>query len=298
MSYIINLDEFKPMFLECVSKINIEVGFSLLFNPHKTNKTSNGSKVATDIRLQTSIGLQDYDIETVSNRKTNIYYDSIAKIITNPSSYMSGLNLNPPEESDYILSISDYYRGTQVNIKVEQRGIWIWKPNVELIDLINKVMPDYVQTMKEFTIDKSYIDYQPNLDSFNSELKSLFKAIANNVYFYNMYVSMDSKLVAKEYPHALDEFKKITTDEYCNYMNNVINDKETAFGFDVSFITWDTSLNINLYYNEYSSQIINNMEMRKLHVWKPYDKDIIIKRIKKMKKAGIVMKEDYLEEET
>jgi hypothetical protein len=38
------------------------------------------------------------------------------------------------------------------------------------------------------------------------------------------------------------------------------------------------------------------MEMRKLHVWKPEDKDIIIKRIKKMKKAGIVIKEDKEEE--
>jgi hypothetical protein len=296
MSYIINLDEFKPFFMECVTKMNVEVGFSLFFNPKKTSGSVNGSKIASDIRLQTSIGLIGYNNETVTDRKTNIYYDSVAKIVTNPSEYMSGLNLNPPDESDYILSISDYYRGTQVSIKIEQRGIWVWKPNVELIDLINNVMPEYVQTMKEFTPDKSFEDYHPKLETYNEALQSLFKTIVNNIYFYNIYVSMDAKLVALEYPTVYDGYKKITTDEYCKYMNNVINDKETAYGFDVSFITWDTPLNINLYYNEYSSQILRNMEKRKLHVWKADDKDLIIKRIKKMKKAGIVMKEDKEEE--
>jgi len=296
MSYIINLDEFKPFFLECVTKMNVEVGFSLLFNPKKISGSINGSKIASDIKLQTSIGLIGFNNETVTNRKTNIYYDSIAKIVTNPSQYMSGLNLNPPDESDYILSISDYYRGTQVSIKIEQRGIWVWKPNVELIDLINKVMPEFVQTMKEFTPGKPFSEYYPTTEKYNEPLQSLFKTIINNIFYYNIYVSMDAKLVALEYPTVYDGYKKITTDEYCKYMNNVINDKETAFGFDVSFITWDTPLNINLYYNEYSSQILRNMEKRKLHVWKADDKDIIIKRIKKMKKAGIVMKEDKEEE--
>jgi len=272
MSYIVNLDDFKPLFLDCVNKLDTEVGFSLFVNPNDLN----------DVKLQASIG---------SNKKAIIYYDTIVRIITNPTNYINGLNHNPPEESDYITSISEYFKGNQVSIKVEKRGIWVWKPNVELITLINKVMPEYILTLKEFTVDDLYEDSLQKLEDCNDELKSMFKAIVNNIFYYNMFLSLDEKLAKIEYPEPAQVYKKITLDEYYNYMANVLNDTEVAYGFDVSFIPWDTDLNINVYYNEFAGQTLNNMKDRKNHVWNPEDKDLFIKRVKKTKDLKIIQRE-------
>ena len=62
MSYIVNLDDFKPMFMDCVNKLDSEVGFSLYVNPEDLS----------DVKLQASIG---------SDKKAIIYYNSNIFII-------------------------------------------------------------------------------------------------------------------------------------------------------------------------------------------------------------------------
>ena len=272
MSYIVNLDDYKPLFMDCINKLDTEVGFSLFVNPNDLN----------EVTLQASIG---------ENKMAVVHYDTIVKIITNPSDYKDGLYYNPPKEFDFITSISDYFKGNQVSIKVEKRGIWVWKPNVELITLINKVMPEYILTLKEFTLDSTYEDSIPASTGFNDDLISLFQTMTRNIFYYNIFVSYDEKIAKNEYPYLEEVYKKrISLDEYYTYMTNILNDPEEAYGFDVSFVPWDTSLNINVYYNEFSEQILNNMKDRKNHIWYPEDKDLLIKRIKKTKDLKIVRK--------
>jgi hypothetical protein len=272
MSYIVNLDDFKPLFLDCVNKLEKEVGFSLFINPNDLN----------DVKLQASIG---------SNKKAIIYYNTVVRIITSPSNYINGQNFNPPEESDYITSISEYFKGNQVSIKIEKRGIWVWKPNVELISLVNRVMPEYISTLREFTLDDTYEETLQKPEHCNEALQSMFKTIVHNIFFYNAFVSRDEKLVKIEYPELSKVYKKLSLDDYYNYMSNVLNDTETAYGFDISFIPWETSLNINVYYNEFSGEILNNMIARNNHIWNPEDKDLLIKRVKKTKDLKIIRKE-------
>jgi hypothetical protein len=272
MSYIVNLDDFKPMFMDCVNKLDSEVGFSLYVNPEDLS----------DVKLQASIG---------SDKKAIIYYNSIVRIITNPNNYISGMNYNPPEEFDFITSISEYFKGNQVSIKVEKRGIWIWKPNFELIELITRVMPDYIYTLKEFTIDDTDEDSLQKLENCNPALQSMFKTIVNNIFFYNIFLSLDEKLAKVEYPGVSKVYKKITLNEYYDYIGNILNDKDTAYGFDISYIPWDANLNINVYYNEFSGRILNEMKNRNNHVWSPENKDLLIKRIKKKKDLKIIRKE-------
>ena len=272
MSYIVNLDDFKPMFMDCVNKLDTEIGFSLYVNPQDLN----------DVKLQASIG---------TNKKAIIYYNSIVRIITNPNNYISGMNYNPPEESDFITSISEYFKGNQVSIKVEKRGMWVWKPNLELIELITRVMPEYIYTLKEFTTDDTYEDSLQKLNDCNTELQSMFKAIVNNIFYYNMFLSLDEKLAKVEYPEPAKVYKNITLEEYYNYIGNILNDKDTAYGFDTSYIPWDTNLNINVYYNEFSGKILNEMKNRNNHIWSPEDKDLLIKRVKKTKDLKIIRKE-------
>lgn len=273
MSYIVNLDDYKPLFMDCINKLDSEVGFSLFVNPNDLN----------EVTLQASIG---------EDKKAVVHYDTIVKIITNPTDYKDGLYYNPPKDFDFITSISDYFKGNQVSIKVEKRGMWVWKPNVELITLINKVMPEYLLTLKEFTLNSTFDDVFPASTKFNNDLISLFKTITRNVFYYNIFVSYDEKIAKNEYPYLEEVYKKrISLDEYYNYMSNILNEKDVAYGFDISFVPWDTSLNINVYYNEFSEQILNNMKNRKNHIWYPEDKDLLIKRIKKTKDLKIVLKE-------
>ena len=63
MSYIVNLDDYKPLFMDCINKLDTEVGFSLFVNPNDLN----------EVTLQASIG---------ENKMAVVHYDTIVKIIT------------------------------------------------------------------------------------------------------------------------------------------------------------------------------------------------------------------------
>jgi integrase len=107
MNININLDKFKPLFKAAVNKLDFGIGFSLYVD----------TKGLTNHKLQASKGLD----------KGYVFYNSIVKIITNPQPYIKGMDYMCPSNSEYIISLSDYIKGTQLTIMLEKKGMWLFR---------------------------------------------------------------------------------------------------------------------------------------------------------------------------
>jgi hypothetical protein len=73
-------------------------------------------------------------------------------------------------------------------------------------------------------------------------------------------------------------------------MYNVLNDPEMPIGYEVQYLSWDDSLNFNIYINDISKTILKNMEKRGTNIWSHEDTDLFIKTAKKSKDLVIIRK--------
>lgn len=66
---------------------------------------------------------------------------------THPSYLYGDLRYHPPSGTDYVQSIWDTVRGAEISMVIEPSGIWVYKPNAELVDYIAKKQPDMLQLL-------------------------------------------------------------------------------------------------------------------------------------------------------
>lgn len=265
MNININLDKFKPFFKSVVNKLEYGIGFNLYVNP----------KDHDDIKLQASRGTD----------KGNVFYNSVVKIITNPKEYFPGIEYQPPSDSEFLMSIGDYMKGTQVTIVVERKGFWIFSPNTNLISLINHYQPELLNEVKELEEGSTGYSFPVNED-----VKGILQIISHNIQNYNVYLGYSKDLVKIDHPEIEKHYDKINLKDYILYMHNVLNDEDYQIGYNVEFVPWDSSLNFNIYLNEVSKKILKNIEKRGMNEWEEYDIDLFIKTARKAKELTIIHK--------
>jgi hypothetical protein len=265
MNTNINLDKFKPFFKSVIKKLDYGIGFNLYINPIDH----------TDLKLQASLG----------GDKPLVYYNSVVKIITNPNKNLKDIEYNPPQDMEYLMSIMNYIKGTQVTILIEEKGFWLYSPNTNLINVINNLQPNLVELEEELKEGELGLDFK-----YNDEINDLFQVISNNVETYNVYLSYTKELAKIDYPEISKHFDKINLKEYSLYMNNVLNDEDYPIGFNVEFVPWEDSLNFFIYFNEVSNSILKNIKKRGMNEWNENDVDLFIKTAKKAKELTIIRK--------
>ena len=265
MNININLDKFKPLFKASVDKLDFGVGFSLYVD----------TKGLTNHKMQASKGLS----------KGFVFYNSVVKIITNPRSYIKGVNYMCPSNTEYINSLSDYIKGTQLTIMVEKKGMWLYRPNTNIISLIHNFMPDVFSKMKELEEGTPGYNFE-----VNDQIQNILQTISHNSTNYGLYLGHTKDLIKIEYPEVEKHHVKISLEDYTQYMFNVLNDKEIPYGYEVQYLSWDDSLNFNIYINDISKTILKNMEKRGTNIWSPEDIDLFIKTAKKSKELVIIRK--------
>lgn len=265
MNFNINLDNLKPLLNAAVNKLDFGVGFSLYYD---TNNFGS-------YKFQASKGLE----------KGYVFYNSIVKIITNPIEYFKGISYHPPSDGDYIASINDYIKGTQLTILVDKKGIWLYRPNQNLISLINHLDNNIIKNLKE--LEEGNPGYEFDI---NEDAKSVMKVISHNVNNYNLFLGYDKDLIKIDYPEVLQNYNKMSLEEYKQYIYNVLNDEDIPMGYEVQFLEWSDSLNFYIYHNKLGKDILKSMEKRGTNQWDENDIDLFIKTAKKAKQLTIIKK--------
>jgi hypothetical protein len=265
MNININLDKFKPLFKASVDKLDFGVGFSLYVD----------TKGLINHKLQASKDLY----------KGHVFYNSVVKIITNPRSYIKGINYMCPSNSEYISSLSDYIKGTQLTIMLEKKGMWLFRPSTNLISLIHHFMPDVSSKMKELEEGNPGYSFE-----VNDQVQSILHTISHNSTNYGLYLGHTKNLIKIEHPEVEQHYMKLTLEDYIQCMYNVLNDPEMPIGYEVQYLSWDDSLNFNIYINDISKTILKNMEKRGTNIWSHEDTDLFIKTAKKSKDLVIIRK--------
>ena len=265
MNFNINIDNIKPLLKAAVNKLNFGIGFSLYYD---TNNVGS-------YKFQASKGRD----------KGFVFYNSVVKIITNPREYIKGISYQPPSDIDYINSINDYIKGTQLTILVDKKGFWLYRPNQNLISLINHLDSNIIKNIKE--IEEGNPGYEFKI---NDDAKSIMKVISHNVNNYNLFLSYSKDLIKSNYPEVLPNYKKINLEEYKLYIDNILNDEDVPMGYEVQYLEWSDSLNFMIYHNKLGKNILKNMDQRGTNEWDENDIDLFINQAKNAKDLTIIKK--------
>lgn len=167
---------------------------------------------------------------------------------THPIFYLEQHKLNciPPSSKDYSSLIERYFKkNEQLHLVFEPSGIWILQLKTDFIKFLNDNYSYIIKSLKE------------NVDSDSYLISDGFEKLLNNI------ETESNKLYLE-----LALRNMITKNDYIKKINNL--------GFDVSFLTWDELLVLNVNINkEIQTEIIE-----KYHIFDIKNIDELIEIIK------------------
>jgi hypothetical protein len=287
----LNLDNYKDLFKEIIHKVDREIGFNLHYD-----------EITKNIGFEITKGLET----TVT-----IPYNNIVTIHSHPRSIgiSQTFEYHPPTQLDFIGSCFDYFHGSQLEIVVEKAGIWIYKPNDELIKEMNIIQPNANEIFSEpliegeekkqiFGLSKEFDELHDviltntsnegvNLNFTKSNIPNIFKEVFISTQIQKtgnaspkmieLYSRQAEQFASYLPPEKLrpfiPQYHKISLDEYINNINNIVTDDGT--GFDIKFIKWDEPFNINFKLNENAHRVFDEIKSRK-HIFTEKDRDVIM----------------------
>jgi hypothetical protein len=293
---IINLDEFKPLFLNAL-KLHYEVGFNMFYNT----------------------GLINFEVTKGINKFVTIPYNVAIGIHTHPkylykSEYIAERirlkGYKPPSHTDYIQSIYDFIKTKSINIIIENSGMWIYGPNKELIEEVYRVQPDIPDILAE-EIKEGELDKEINVGDQLYHLIDILGYNANNehqnlILNKNIVISIIINHILKEPP--TEEFikeleredmdalikryniqkEKISIKEYITRIEDLVGGDD--IGFNVRYIPWEEPFEFIVNITDEYLDIFKQIKDRGLNIFDETDKDIILEIANKTEQGRILRK--------